>query len=78
MYIYNVVLYDGEISWVTKFILKKKTYKEDIKKWYANSDVRILLIDKLSPILFHDIMDYKLSDDNNNNLIYERFIKMYA
>ena len=73
----NVVVYDGVDSWVVKFVLKEKTAKRDILKYYEYSDVQVLKIDKLCPFTLENVIAYKISNDASQVDIFNTFIKMY-
>ena len=73
----NVVVYDGVDSWVVKFVLKEKTAKRDIFKYYEYSDARVVKIDNLYPFTLEELIAYKISDDPSQVDIFNRFIKMY-
>lgn len=73
----NVVVYDGVDSWVVKFVLKEKTAKRDILKYYEYSDAQVLKIDNLYPFTLEELIAYKISDDPAQVDIFNRFIKIY-
>lgn len=77
MVLCNVVVYDGVDSWVVKFILKEKTAKRDILKYYEYTDAQALKIDKLCPFSLEDVIKYKINGDDLQLDVYNRFVKMY-
>ena len=77
MYVYNVVMYDGVISWVKKFVLKEKSARKDIIKYLNGTDIEAVKLDKLFPITLENVIAYKLSDDASEVDIFNRFILMY-
>ena len=77
MCLYNVVMYDGVISWVKKFVLKEKSARKDIIKYLNGTDIEAVKLDKLFPITLENVIAYKLSDDASEVDIFNRFILMY-
>ena len=77
MCLYNVVMYDGVISWVKKFVLKEKSARKDIIKYLNGTDIEAVKLDKLFPITLEKVIAYKLSDDASEVDIFNRFILMY-
>ena len=76
MCLYNVVMYDGVISWVKKFVLKEKSARKDIIKYLNGTDIEAVKLDKLFPITLENVIAYKLSDDASEVDIFNRFILM--
>ena len=77
MNMYNVVVYDGVDAWVMKFVLKEKTAKQDIAKYFSNTDGKVLELDKLYEFSYLSIMAYKMSGVDEYVEIADRFLKMY-
>lgn len=77
MYLYNVVMYDGVISWVKKFVLREKSAKKDIAKYLKDTDIEAVKLDKLYPITLENVIDYKISGDVSEVDIFNRYILMY-
>ena len=77
MCLYNVVMYDGVISWVKKFVLKEKSAKKDITKYLNDTDIEAVKLDKLYPITLDNVIAYKTSNDASEVDIFDRFIMMY-
>lgn len=77
MNMYNVVVYDGVNAWVSKFVLKEKTAKRDIAKYFSNTDGKVVELDKLYEVNLKSVISYKMSGEDEYVEIAERFLKMY-
>lgn len=77
MCLYNVVMYDGVISWVNKFVLREKSAKKDIAKYLNDTGIEAVKLDKLYPITLENVIAYKNSYDASEVDIFNRFIIMY-
>lgn len=77
MYVYNVVMYDGVDSWVSKFVLKEKTAKKDIEKYLSNTDCKAVMLDKLYSVTLENVIAFKIHGDVSQLEIFDRFLKMY-
>lgn len=74
MYMYNVVMYDGVNSWVSYFVLRKKTCKKDIERYLAEYDAKAVYLDELYEVSLENILSFK---DIDKELVFKRFDDMY-
>lgn len=75
--LFNTVWYDGQDSWVAKFVLPADTtMKSDCIKtmdgWY---DGEILKLDKLYEVTLDNIVAFKNNQETEN--LYDRFNEMF-
>lgn len=77
---YNVVWYDGEDAYVSKFVLdtnKEQAEKDLCKLWSLNGyEGEILKIDQLYVVNFENINALN-NGDNTQKITFNRFIEMY-
>lgn len=64
--LYNVVWYDGEDAYVTKYILVSdtKVALKDVMNFFENTDSEVLKIDKLYTLDFDNVIAMCQSDEN--------------
>lgn len=74
MYLYNVVIYDGVNSWVSKIVIRKRTCKKDIEKYLEPYGAKAVYLDELYEVSLEDIAAFKNTD---KEVIYEHFNNMY-
>lgn len=74
--IYNVVCYDGKISWVKQLILSPDTANVDADRYYQNSDVNIVFYEAQQSISLREI--FALYDADRKNELVLDFIALYS
>jgi hypothetical protein len=74
MYLYNVVIYDGDVSWVSKFVLRKRSCKKDIEKYLEAYGIKVVYLDELYEVSLEKVVAFKNTD---KEVVYEHFNDMY-